>query len=167
MTTNLSDIIIRVATTADLPKLKEIIDLSFSRFYRYFAWHSASNPDALVLVAEVEGKVAGFTKLTEFNIGTAKYGCILWIAVDPSHRHIGVALSLTETSVDCLRNRGSSTVFASTQRRNNGALATLGKAGFRQLNFMGLWHLFGWGVFGFYGDIWFAPGEIVLVRMLQ
>jgi hypothetical protein len=31
---------------------------------------------------------------------------------------------------------------------------------------MGLWHLFGWGVFRFYGDIWFAPSEVVLVRDL-
>ncbi len=120
-----------------------------------------------MLIAEVEGKVAGFTKLIEFKIGAAKYGCILWIAVDPAYRRRGVALSLTEASVDCLRGRGSAAVFASTQRRNRGALATLGKVGFRRIGFVGLWHLFGWGVFGFYGDIWFAPGEVVLVRMLQ
>ncbi len=81
--TFLSEPKIRATTMADLPKLKEIIDQSFPRFYRYFAWHSASDPDALVLVAPVEGKVAGFTKLIEFNIDAAKYGCILWIAVDP------------------------------------------------------------------------------------
>ena len=162
---NLSEPIIRAATTADLPKLKEIIGQSFPRLYRYFAWHSASNPHEPVLVAEFEGKVAGFTKLIEFNISAAKYGCILWIAVDPAFRHRGVALSLTETSVDCLRSRGSCAVFASTQRRNSGALATLGKAGFRRIGFRGLWHLFGWRIFGFYGDIWFAPGEVVLAKM--
>ena len=164
--TSLFEPIIRTATAADLPKIKEIINLSFPLFYRYFAWHSASDPDALVLVAEVEGKVAGFTKLIEFNIGATKYGCILWIAVDPAYRHRGVALSLTGASVDCLRGRGSAAVFASTQRRNRGALATLGKAGFGRIGFMGLWHLFGWGVFCFYGDIWFAPSEVVLVRDL-
>ena len=163
--TFLSEPKIRATTMADLPKLKEIINLSFPRFYRYFAWHSASDPDALVLVAPVEGKVAGFTKLIEFNIDAAKYGCILWIAVNPTHRHRGVALSLTEKSIDCLRSRGARAVFASTQRHNSGALATLGKAGFRQIGFMGLWHLFGWRIFRFYGDIWFAPGEVVLVKM--
>jgi ribosomal protein S18 acetylase RimI-like enzyme len=163
---NLSEPVIRAeANAADLLKLKEIIDQSFPLFYRYFAWHSASNPDALVLVSDVEGKVAGFTKLIEFNIGAAKYGCILWIAVDPAFRHRGVALSLTGASADCLRSRGSCAVFASTQRRNSGALATLCKAGFRRIGFVGLWHLFGWRIFGFYGDIWFAPGEVVLVKM--
>jgi ribosomal protein S18 acetylase RimI-like enzyme len=157
---------IRAATAADLPKLKEIINLSFPRFYRYFAWHSTSDPEVLVLVAQVEGKVAGFTKLSEFKVGAAEYGCILWIAVDPAYRHRGVALSLTEASTDCLRSRGVCSVFASTQRHNGGALATLGKAGFRQIGFRGLGHLFGWRVFGFYGNIWFAPGEVVLAKML-
>jgi len=156
---------IRAATAADLLKLKEIIDLSFPWFYRYFAWHSASDPDALVLVAEVEGKVAGFTKINEFMVRGAKYGCILWIAVDPAYRRRGVALYLTERSVDCLRRRGSGAVFASTQRHNKGALGTLRAAGFGRIRFMGLWHLFGWRVFGFYGDIWFAPGEVILAKL--
>jgi ribosomal protein S18 acetylase RimI-like enzyme len=155
---------IRRTTADDLPKIKAIINESFPRLYRYFAWHSAANPDALVLVASVEGKVAGFTKLIEFNIAAAKYGCILWIAVAPTYRHRGVALSLTEASADCLRTRSVRAVFASTQRHNSGALATLGKAGFRQIGFRGVWHLFGWRVFRFYGDIWFAPGEIALIK---
>jgi hypothetical protein len=32
------------------------------------------------------------------------------------------------------------------------------------MGFLGLWRLFGWRVFQFYREIWFAPGEIVLMR---
>ena len=32
------------------------------------------------------------------------------------------------------------------------------------MGFLGLWRVFGWRVFSFYSDIWFAPGEIVLMH---
>jgi GNAT superfamily N-acetyltransferase len=157
---------VRDRAASDNAQIKEIVDLSFPMFYRFFAWHSASSPDEPVLVAEVDGAVAGFAKLIEFTVGQMRCACILWIAVHPSYRRGGIALQLTGTSVDCLRRRGATAVFASTQRRNCGALATLARAGFDTVGFLGLWRLFGWRVFVFYGDIWFAPGEVVLMRNL-
>jgi ribosomal protein S18 acetylase RimI-like enzyme len=156
-------ITIRDAVASDDTQIKEIIDLSFPRFYRFFASHSVSKPDEPLLVAEADSETAGFAKLTEFTVGQAKCGCILWIAVHPKYRRRGLALNLTNESVGCLRRRGASMVFASTQRTNKGALATLTKAGFDRVGFLGLWRLFGWRVFSFYGDIWFAPGEVVLL----
>jgi ribosomal protein S18 acetylase RimI-like enzyme len=156
---------IRQANLNDLPKIKEVIDLSFPRFYRYFASHSASDLSEPTLISEVENEVAGFAKLIEFNIGDVKYGCILWIAVHPTYRHRGIALTLTNASVDYLKENGSKAVFASTQRRNRGALATLSRAGFVRMGFLGLWRVFGWRVFEFYRDIWFAPGEVVYARL--
>ncbi len=164
---NLSSFVIRDATEKDLPRLKEIIDLSFPIFYRFFAWHSVNEPNEPVLVADVEGKVAGFAKLIEFIVGKTKFGCILWIAVHPNYRRMGVALGLTSSSVDCLKGRRATAVFASTQRRNKGAKATLMKAGFAMVGFLGLWRLFGWRLFDFYRDIWFAPGEVVLMRRVS
>jgi ribosomal protein S18 acetylase RimI-like enzyme len=155
--------VVRDATAKDLPKLKEIVDSSFPVFYRFFAWHSLNEPEEPVLVAESEGAVAGYTKLIEFKIGKVTYGCILWVAVHPKFRRRGIALHLTVASVKCLKRRGANMVFASTQRTNNGALATLTKAGFFRIGFLRLWRLFGWRVISFYGDIWFAPGEVVLV----
>jgi len=64
--------------------------------------------------------------------------------------------------VTYLKEHGAEAVFASTQRGNKGALATLGKAGFERMGFLVLWRLFGWRLFGFYSDIWYAPTEIVL-----
>ena len=121
----------------------------------------------IALVCELEGKVAGFTKLTEFTVGQLRCGLILWIAVHPNYRRKGIALELTHASVECLKQRGVLAVFASTQRRNKGALAVLGEAEFRQIGFFRLYHFFGWRVFSFYGDIWFAPGEVVLMCSLS
>src|SRR5512146_1102873 len=82
---------VRQATSSDLEKLKTIIDLSFPRFFRYFASHSVSDLEEPLLVAEVEEGIIGFAKLIEFRIGKTHCGCILWIAVHPKHRRKGVA----------------------------------------------------------------------------
>ena len=156
--------IIKQATIDDLSKLKEIINLSFPLFFRYFAWHSVSDLTEPVLVSETEAIVSGFAKLIEFSIDSDKYGCILWIAVHSAYRRKGIALALTNEGENYLKEKGSQVVFASTQRRNSAALATLGKAGFTPVGFLGLWQLFGWRAFSFYRHIWYAPGEVVLMN---
>ena len=154
----------RLSTFDDYEKLREIINLSFPRFFRYFANQSVKSEEGKVFVAETQGIISGFVKLIEFNIGSQKYGCILWIAVHPSYRRRGIALNLTNVGIETLKKDGAKAVFASTQRGNRGAKATLVKAGFRQIGFLGLWRVFGWRVFSFYGEIWYAPGEIVLMK---
>ena len=155
---------IREAQSKDISQLKEIIDVSFPRFFRYFAIHSVSDLREPVLVTVIEGIIAGFAKLIEFQVGGVKYGCILWIAVHPSYRHREIAFNLTNTGVNYLVKQGVRAVFASTQRRNKAALATLSKSGFKRLKFVDIWRLFGWRMFNFFGDIWLAPGEVVLAR---
>jgi ribosomal protein S18 acetylase RimI-like enzyme len=155
---------IRQATPIDRAKLKEIINLSFPRFFRFFANLSVNSEDRKVHVSETQSIISGFTKLIEFNVGEARYGCILWIAVHPSYRRRGIALNLTKDGVGTLKKDGAQAVFASTQRRNNAAKATLGKAGFRRMRFLGLWRVFGWRVFSFYREIWYAPSEIVFMK---
>ncbi len=71
---------------------------------------------------------------------------------------------MTNEGVGNLKKDGAQAVFASTQRRNKAAKATLGKAGFRQVGFLDLWQVFGWRVFSFYREIWYAPGEIVVIH---
>jgi hypothetical protein len=63
---------IRQATSSDYAKLKEIIDLSFPRFFRFFASHSVDSKDGHVLLLEVQGAVAGFAKLIDFQVGGGK-----------------------------------------------------------------------------------------------
>ncbi len=121
---------IRLSTTDDYAKLKEIIDLSFPRFFRYFASHSVKSEEGKVLVAEMQGIISGFVKLIEFNIGSQKYGCILWIAVHPSYRRRGIALNLTNVGLETLKKDGAKAVFASTQRRNQRRKGNFGQIWF-------------------------------------
>jgi ribosomal protein S18 acetylase RimI-like enzyme len=154
---------VRQAKPQDKAAIQEIIRFSFP-WFGVFARQSVDDEEGKVLVADYEGKVVAFAKLIEFSIGAVKYGCILWIGVHPSFRKKGVALLLTSAGVDELKTDGSRAVFASTQRKNRAALATLRRAGFESIGLVGLWRLFGWRVFGFFGAIWLAPGEVVLMH---
>jgi ribosomal protein S18 acetylase RimI-like enzyme len=154
---------VRQAKPQDKAAIREIIRLSFP-WFGVFARNSVDDEEGKVLVADLEGSVVGFAKLIEFSIGNVKYGCILWIGVHTSFRKRGVALKLTSAGVDELKTDGSQAVFASTQRKNMAALETLRSAGFESIGLVGLWRLFGMRVLDFYGDIWLAPGETVLVH---
>jgi GNAT superfamily N-acetyltransferase len=154
---------VRLATPSDRPRLKEIIDQSFPRFYRYFSGHSIDSGTGGVLVSEENGTVMGFARLTEFKVGKKRFGCVLWLAVHPEFRGRGVASGLVRAGVEWLRGRGAEAVFASGGRGNVGSISTFLGVGFMRMGFLGLRRLFGWRVFGFYGSIWFVPSEVVLV----
>ena len=158
-----SDYLERLAMPNDFGSIKQIIDASFPRFFRFFAVHSL-HQEGRVLVSETQTTIAGFAKLIDFQVGSGKYGCILWVAVSPLFRRKGIARSLVKTGTERLKQDGAKAVFASVQRRNVASLAVFGKEGFRKMGFLDLWRLFGWRVFKFYGNIWFAPREVVLMH---
>ncbi|MGA2386836.1 MAG: GNAT family N-acetyltransferase [Candidatus Bathyarchaeia archaeon] len=155
---------IRLTKPNDAPMLREIAVLSFSKFMGFFAVQSLFSGEGQVLVCEAQGKVVGFAKLIDFQIARVKFGCILWIAVHPSFRRKGVATALTAQGILRLKQEGAKAVFASVQRRKTGALTVMMRNGFRRVGFRELWRLFGWRVFEIYGDIWLAPGEVVLIH---
>jgi len=157
-------LLIRQISPSDVSRLREIVALSFSRLMRFFAVHSLLSEEGQVLVAESEATVVGFAKLIEFQIGDDKFGCILWIGVHPELRRKGIASSLTNEGILHLKQDGAKKVFASTQRRNIVAQNLLIRNGFRKMGFLQLWRLFSWRAIEFYGDIWLAPGEIVLMH---
>lgn len=144
--------------------MKEIIDLSFPRFFRFFAARSVDSEEGKMLVSEYDGVVVGFAKLTEFYVAGGKYGCILWLAVHPNHRRKGIASALVKAGVGDLKRESLGAVFASVQRTNKASLATFRREGFEGVGFVGLSRLFSCRIFQFYGDIWYAPGEIVLMH---
>ena len=155
----------RQAALCDGAILKEIIDLSFPRFFRFFATHSINSEEGKVLVGEEHTTIVGFAKLIDFCVADKKYGCVLWIAVHPNHRREGIASALVKASVEDLKRNGARAVFASVQRRNKASLATFAREDFGRMGVVGLWRLFGWRIFQFYGDIWFAPGEVMLLHV--
>ena len=152
----------RQATQNDSPIVKEIIDLSFPRFFRFFALHSL-NSEGTVLVNEVDGRVVGFAKLIEFTVRAEKYGCVLWLAVHPSFRLKGFAAELVNAGTRYLKENGAKAVFASIQDNNVCSLGAFRKVGYVRVGFLGLWRMFAWHVFAFYREIWYFFSEVVVV----
>lgn len=111
------------ATMDDRAQLKVVIGLWFPRFFRYFASNSLNSEEGKVRVAVTQGAISGFAKLIKFNVGLSKYGCVLWIAVHPSYRRRGIALSFNKRRYRIPEKRWTQAVFASTQRKNTTDLA--------------------------------------------
>jgi N-acetylglutamate synthase-like GNAT family acetyltransferase len=155
---------IKQASKKDIAAIKEIVDSSFPRFFRFFANRSVNSEEGKTLVTEAQGQIVGFAKLIGFNIGNGKYGCVLWLAVHPEHRRQGIAATLVKAGTEKLKHEDAKAVFASVQRRNKASLSTFAKEGFVRVGFLGLCRFFGWRVFSFYREIWYAPGEVVLRR---
>jgi ribosomal protein S18 acetylase RimI-like enzyme len=155
---------IRPMIPSDMSGLKDIIDVSFSPFLRFFAFHSIREGRQVLVSQTQGGGVVGFVNPIEFQVGGGKFGCILWVAVHPRFRRRGIAAALVDAGVECLKRAGAGAVFASVQRRNMASLTVFGVQGFRRLSFLELWRLFGWRTFEFYSDIWLAPGEVVLMH---
>src|SRR5271157_3179043 len=116
-----SEFAIRQMAPTDMGTLKEIVDLSFPRFFRFFAIHSLRE-QGKVLVTEAQ-VVVGFAKLIDFQVGSGKFGCILWRAVHPQFRRKGIANALIKAGTERLKQDGAKAVFASVQRRNTASLA--------------------------------------------
>lgn len=158
-----SDYIIAEASEQDISEVKEIIQKSFKRLFRYFAIASL-NSSGYILVSKKNRTPVAFTKLTMFQIEGRQFGCILWLAVHPDFRQKGIAAPLVNASTEHLKANNAEAVFASVQHNNIPSLATFKKEGFALVGFRGLWKLFKWQVFSLYSNIWFVPGENVLIH---
>ena len=163
MTYMSNDFFVTEASEEDKSKIKEIIQKSFPRFFRYFAVHNL-NSNGQILVSRKDQTSVGFAKLIWFQIGSRQFSCILWLAVHPDFRHKGIAASLVGAGTKYLKTHGSEAVFASVMHNNVASLVTFKKEGFIIIGFRGLWKLFGWRIFSFYREIWFVPSEFVLMH---
>jgi ribosomal protein S18 acetylase RimI-like enzyme len=117
-----------------------------------------------VLVSETLGEAVGFVKLVDVQVGSRKFGCIVWIAVHPQFRGRGIATALVNAGFERLKHSGAKAVFAAVRRRNTASLTVFGRQGFREMGFLELWRLFGWRIFEFYSNIWLAPWVVVLMH---
>ncbi len=72
---------------------------------------------------------------------------------------------LVEAGFGELKRAGAAAIFASVQRQNKASLGVFAKKGFRRTGFIDLWRVFGWQVLQLLADIWYAPSEVILMRV--
>jgi ribosomal protein S18 acetylase RimI-like enzyme len=155
--------IIRPMSRNDFSELTEVIDTSFLWLVRSLALHSVREGQQ-VLISEAQGTAVGFVKLTNFQVGSGKFGRIQWIAVHPQFRRKGIATALVNAGCASLTHAGAKAVFVTVRRRNTASLTVFSSQGFRTIGFLELWRLFGMRILEFYKEIWLAPWILVLMH---
>ncbi len=145
--------IVRPATDADMPALGRLgaallrthHDFDPLRFltppdqpesgYAWFLGTQMDEPDACVLVAEVDGEVVGYVyaglePMSWKELRDAA-GFIHDVAVAETHRGRGIGASLVQRASDWLREQGAPRVLLWTAERNAAARRLFLRLGFR------------------------------------
>jgi ribosomal protein S18 acetylase RimI-like enzyme len=146
--------IIRPAAHSDLPAVGRLgallvrlhHDLDAQRFlpatsqtehvYASFLGSQLREENVLVLVAERDGKLIGYTYAGveghDYMALRGPAGALYDIIVDPAVRHQGVGRMLLDATLTELKARGVPRVVLSTAERNESAQRLFARAGFRQ-----------------------------------
>jgi ribosomal protein S18 acetylase RimI-like enzyme len=107
-----------------------------ARGYGDFLGSQLDEPGVIVLVAEREGEVVGYTYAgvegRDYMSLRGPAGVVYDIVVDPPHRGQGIGRLLLDATIDALRRRGSRQVVLSTAEHNENAQRLFARAGFRR-----------------------------------
>jgi ribosomal protein S18 acetylase RimI-like enzyme len=144
---------IRQATPKDLPAIGRLgallvrahYDFDPKRFiapspdtedrYGWFLGTQLKKPNVIILVADRDGKVIGYTysgvEGNDYMALRGPAGVVYDIVVDPAHRKQGVGRMLLDATLEALKARGAPRVVLSTAERNSDAQRLFDRAGFR------------------------------------
>jgi ribosomal protein S18 acetylase RimI-like enzyme len=147
-------LVVRRATAADVPALGRLgallvgvhHDFDDKRFlpptrgtaagYGSFLGTQLAQPDVIVLVAEEDGRVAGYAWATveghDYMTLRGPAGVLQDIVVDPAARGRGIGRRLLEETLAALRSHGAPRVVLSTAERNEPAQRLFASMGFRR-----------------------------------
>ena len=104
--------------------------------YGSFLGTQLSEPNVIVLVAEADDEVLGYTysgvEGRDYMSLRGPAGVLYDIVVDPGHRGRGVGRSLLDATIAELAARGAPQVVLSTAERNETAQRLFARAGFRR-----------------------------------
>ena len=104
--------------------------------YGAFLGTQVAEPNIIILVAERDGKVLGYTYAgvegNDYMSLRGPAGVLYDIVVDTAHRRQGVGRALLDATLEALKARGAPRVVLSTAERNASAQRLFDRAGFRR-----------------------------------
>ncbi len=107
-----------------------------ARRYGAFLGSQMEEAAIVILVAEEEGKVVGYTYagVEDYDYMSLRgpAGVLYDIVVDPDHRQRGVGHALLDATLRELKERGAPRVVLSTAEKNEAAQRLFERAGFRR-----------------------------------
>ncbi|HXT48377.1 MAG TPA: GNAT family N-acetyltransferase [Gemmatimonadaceae bacterium] len=147
------DILVRPAVSGDLPAIGRLgallvqthHDFDPKRFiaasprtesgYTSFLGRQLDDPDVMVLVAESDGEVQGYTYAAmegyDYMSLRGPAGVLHDIVVDPARRNTGIGRVLLDATLTALEMRHAPRVVLSTATQNEAAQHLFARAGFR------------------------------------
>ena len=103
--------------------------------YGSFLGGQLNEPDIIILVAERDGIVIGYTYAglegTDYMSLRGPAGALYDIVVDPASRGQGVGRKLLDATVEALKTRGATQIVLSTAEKNPTAQRLFTRAGFK------------------------------------
>ena len=104
--------------------------------YSSYLGTQLDKPNIIVLVAERDGEVVGYTYAgiegNDYMTLRGPAGVLYDIVVDPAHRGNGVGRVLLDATLEALEAKGAPRVVLSTAERNETAQRLFDRAGFRR-----------------------------------
>jgi ribosomal protein S18 acetylase RimI-like enzyme len=104
--------------------------------YGSFLGTQLAEPNIVILVAERDGQVIGYTYAgvegNDYMSLRGPAGVVYDLIVDPGHRRQGVGRMLLDATLEVLKARGAPRVVLSTAERNTPAQHLFDRAGFRR-----------------------------------
>jgi ribosomal protein S18 acetylase RimI-like enzyme len=104
--------------------------------YGRFLESQMQQPDKIVLVAELDGMIAGYVYAgnegNDYMVLRGPAGEIYDLVVDPAHRRHGVGRQLLDAVIAALAELGATQVVLFTAEQNHEAQQVFAEAGFRR-----------------------------------
>ena len=104
--------------------------------YGSFLGTQLNEPNIIILVAERNGEVIGYTYAgvegNDYMALRGPAGVVYDIIVDPAHRRHGVGRMLLDATLEALKARGAPRVVLSTAEQNHAAQHLFDREGFRR-----------------------------------
>lgn len=103
--------------------------------YGWFLGTQLEKPNIIILVADRDGKVIGYTysgvEGNDYMALRGPAGVVYDIVVEPDHRKQGVGRLLLDATLEALKAQGAPRAVLSTAERNTDAQRLFERAGFR------------------------------------
>jgi len=155
-------VLVREASTGDLPSLQRIARASFDPVYAFFALRGLRR-SSFLLAAEDDGRLRGFLEGRLFP-GAPSIGYVYFVATDPAQRRRGAARALVSECLREFERRGASRAFAAVPGHNEASMGLFTSLGFRRVPRRQLRRWYGLRGFGIEMRMVLAPHEILLAR---
>jgi N-acetylglutamate synthase-like GNAT family acetyltransferase len=154
----------RSAHNCDRPAIDQILDVSFSRIYAYYAKKSFENLANTFCAVENED-VVGVINWRVYKAGKITIGYLFWLGVLPEHRKKGVGSELMRRAVQSIyETNGQIDIYTAAEKKNKISGILIEKQGFIKADKKQVKRKYGKNYSALFGEMMVMPWEVLFVK---